>query len=273
MATLIVDGERFALKKTSWHKMWQFGNEDFYVFEQCLRQTQGPRTGTFASLLPDTTEFVPSAPDDRFVVAEYKAWLAGAHILYRGFSTQHKKWDDLQAEWMMYSEGIGDSPSFTDCKPSEGGTRWLPATTLPVMAQGLARGTNDAFTQPLSLHDPIALGLVAEVVTGKSRGIGVCFLNGGESVIRGPLRPGQYRMHQIVWMDNLGPAATNWPAGLERTTLPPRRPWQPALEETVTTWIDCAKPWVQAVAALDRNVGRMVSEGENRRGFANLPGL
>jgi hypothetical protein len=172
----------------------------------------------------------------------YVDWLGDVADLYRGIPGCHFCWPVLVRDRQLQSEGMHDIPTFT--MGSNTPTRWLPTARDFDIAYICACQCADAHTQKLSLTTDVPLGIVVQVRVGRTRGIPTAWLNSGEIVVRGPLDTSQFTLHTLAWLKNTGLGQSRWPAHMDASTLMPQRPYQPGLEQTITTWWGTCLEWL-----------------------------
>jgi hypothetical protein len=168
----------------------------------------------------------------------YPDWLMNNALLYRGISGNHFSWDRIKGSFFSHpelkSEGTADIPTYT--MGNEQPTAWLPTDMVLGTAVNVALGNMDQFTAAKSNTASVPVGIVASIRVGKSLGKPICYLNPGETVVKGPLRYPAFGIHQLVWLEFNGITNSNWLGGLAPDKLMPVRPYKPASQGDFDAW-------------------------------------
>lgn len=173
-------------------------------------------------------------------------------VLHRAFSASHFCWAQLRTSGTLVSEGPNDVPTYTMFGER---TSWLPfAPGDHRDVAAIAAGSTDEATRSLSLKHPVILGVVVSYTCDErrlgNRAAAICWLNGGETAVRGPLLPGEFAFSHIMWMHNRTLRITPWPRMPANTKLFPARPFGPAATDaSIEAWWRSCQDWVLTAAS------------------------
>lgn len=242
---------------------WQVMGGELYVDVGCTREID--RSQSPIPLPPSCTGAYTIADADLFHDF-LQEWMSGTLVLYRGFPGCHFCMPEMTGNGVLRSEGDRDYPEFTMNDNGRGTTCWLPAADRAI-AEGVSIQCTDAFTQALSLGEPIPIGFTVAIPAGSATKLPLCWLNAGEIVVRGPLYSGQYRMSTIAWLDVGQVSFRPWPPGFSNLFLPPQRPFRPGTRHAIDRWWESCQDWMAEVALVDV----VIQNAANRRlAAANL---
>jgi hypothetical protein len=173
-------------------------------------------------------------------------------VLYRAFAASHFCWPQLRASGALVSEGSNDIPTYTMFGEK---TSWLPfAPGDHHDVAAIAAGSTDEATRALSLKHPVMLGVVVSYTCDErrldNRAAAICWLNGGETAVRGPLLKGEFEFSHVMWMHNRMLSTKPWPRLPANTKLFPERPFGPAATDaSIAAWWRSCKDWVLTAAS------------------------
>jgi hypothetical protein len=127
-------------------------------------------------------------------------WNHNILTLTREFSTDHFCWPELR-QGRLVSEGSADLPMFTMGNTQK--TRWLPTAYYPDYPNGIG-GIALAGVKKYTLEFIegtgafVPIGVYARIVVGRSKPLKICWLNGGETVVQGPLNEVDYTIDRMI---------------------------------------------------------------------------
>lgn len=235
------DGRQVDLKLSSrWPGVLQVGDDPNLT----LSSGQVRKTGDGQFNLKDPEDFT------KF----YDRWNSDTLTLYRGVSSSHFSWDGMIKNHQVRSEGSNDIPTFT---MGSAKTRWIPtADKLPltvVVATGNHTSTvGDAMRDG---QENILLGAVLGFDVGKTRQTPVCYLNSGETVVRGPSN--SFRVSHLVVSSGGSYQAKPFSGTLD--DLPQPAPYGPPGQVDDQTVQIQANKWIEAS---QQHVDKLIQEGK-----------
>lgn len=164
--------------------------------------------------------------------------------LYRGIPGCHFCWKRLREESTLYSEGNNDIPMAT--MGNKAPTMWLPSAWDYGAAEGCAFSCLADAAAPVSTYlklmdgniadrnSRFPVGIVVEIPVKLHGAISICWLNPCETVVKGPLKPGQFSLHRIAWLTAQGIEVT--PTTFQAKDLFVERPYQPKSQDWFVEW-------------------------------------
>ena len=160
----------------------------------------------------------------------YTEWSENRLTLVRGMAGSHFAWNDLR-EGVLRSEGRADLPKgtmFEKGAPESSKTCWLPFSWSPRVdeqSKQCAEGLLDEHLLAIAEQKAVPIGVLLKLHGGKSNMPGICFLNPGEILIRGPLV--DIAVSEVAWLyKSAKPVWTPWPANRPIGQLPKLRPYK-----------------------------------------------
>jgi hypothetical protein len=208
VGTLSLNGKQLAVNTSQYPGIHRVGEGELYLNAQCVKVEGGKLSFKNAE---DAQEF--SLIHDR--------WQSNELRLPRGVSSNHFSWNDIR-EGQAKSEGTADKPTYTmSDRPQrvDEKTCWLPTAGLsPVVfngsgqkvlaegeasqqiALGVAQGnmSRDMGDAVRNGKPDLLLGAILEFKAGKDSGNAICFLNAGETAIKGPIGAKDFDVKLVV---------------------------------------------------------------------------